>query len=259
MNSRVWREPTIANVGRVQTCYTCMDIKSTLVIGGFAFFGCLIGSYAAFQVVPAQAQVGTTTPPTIQEQLFVPRDGLKMQTEDGRVIGMIGHRMGNGFLVLLDSSGRVGVEISAGPGGSASITPIEGGMALLMGGNDPAHRASLQVTGSQAQLELGQGSSSVNLSSGSDAASLRLFHSNDRLGTFLGATREGGRVTSYDGAGNIAFDMVRDRNGNRFIVNGDAGLPAVSLLGSGGVTIMRDGEQIWGAPPARTDGDRNGN
>lgn len=233
-----------------------MDIKSTLVIGGLAFAGCLIGSYSALRVTPAHAQVVTPPPPTVQEQLFIPRDGLQMQTEDGRVIGVIGHRMGNGFLVLFDSQGRVGIELSAGSGGSAVIAPVEGGMGMQLSSTAADSQALLQVTGTQAQIELGGSGTSATLTSGSDSANLRMSHSGDRLATLIGATREGGRVTTYDAGGNAAIDLSRDRGSARLIVNAESGLPGISLLGSGEIAVSKDGEKVWGAPPRESDSDR---
>jgi len=212
-----------------------------VVFGTASFFGGWVGNFGP---APAAAQTRVQN----QDYLVVPNGGLRLMSEQGRPLGVIGDRNGNGVLILFDAAGQPSVTLSAGPAGRVVLSgETNAAVTLSTPGNERS--ASMTVAGPIAQLAF--------LRNGQPGSSIADSPTGGRLSIGSRAARPSAELFAGNGAGQLNINNDAGTNLMQLLISDAAGRleikdpatnSAFSVLGRGQASIRRGDEVVWKVP-----------
>lgn len=223
-----------------------MTTSRYLGLFGALFVGSLVGSFlAGHRPNVAQAQTRVQN----QDYLLVPAGGLRLVTEQGRPLGVIGNRNGNGALILFDAGGQPSITLSAGPSGRVSLSGADAGANVLIAAAGNSRSINLTATAGQGTImftrQTGNGSSIVDDPNG---GRLNLVSRNGSRAIELLYNNTGGQLNLGNQAGTTLLQLLVNETGGRIDLKGNPETQSLSLRGKGEV-IAQNGENVsWRLP-----------
>lgn len=183
-----------------------------------------------------------------QDYLLVPNGGLRLMTEQGRPVGVIGNRNGNGVLILFDAAGQPSVTIGAGAAGKIALT-AESGAALNLSTAGNERTASLTATSSQSQLSLSRpGQAGSTVSDSANGGRLTLMSRAGKPAAEVFAGNGGGQIALNNDGGINLIQMLFFEGYGRFDVKDPSSKSAATVFGTGSAQIKKGDEIVWKAP-----------
>ena len=217
---------------------------------GVLGIGAFLGSYAAgWKPNAAVAQTRVQN----QDYLLIPNSGLRLVTEQGHPVGMIGQRGGNGVFILLDSSGQPSITLNAGAGGKVTVNAeSEANLMMNTANNGSGVRLSTSSAASQLSFLRG-GQAATAISDAPTGGRLVIGARSNRPAVELSAGTGGGQLNLLNDAGTSFIQLLLNENAGRMQISDPASSTIFTLNGKGSAFIRRGEETIWSVPANKND------